>query len=56
MAAAATSPPNYDAAFAPNQVKPGPVIPSIGVPENGSLSAEVVDLMQGIYPYGGAML
>lgn len=56
MVAAASSPPNYDAAFAQNQVEPGPVITSIGVPENGSLGAEVVGLMQGIYSYGGAML
>jgi hypothetical protein len=56
MVQAATSPPNYDAAMAQNQVKPGPVITSIGAPEGGSLSIRVVGLMQGIYSYGGAML
>jgi len=56
MGAVATSPPNYTAAFAQNEVPRGPVVTSVGIPENGSLGAQVVGLMQAIYSYGGAML
>jgi hypothetical protein len=56
MAGAATYPPNFEAAFAESQVSPGPVITSIGVPKDRSLTDQVVGLMQCVYSYGGAML